>query len=118
MKKLFDSLYLIGFLVFMLQLFSSFLSLEQPYSAEVNYSKVLMTGLKEQAFEILDKKCNVCHRKQNPFKVFSLKNMNKHAPKIYQQVFVKRKMPKGDKIKLTTEEYQLLKNWLKSQNTY
>lgn len=72
--------------------------------------------LKESAYEILDSKCNTCHRKQNPFKVFSYKNMEKHAPKIYKQVFVKRRMPKGNEHHLTKEEYDVLEQWLLTQN--
>lgn len=72
--------------------------------------------LEEAAFQILDSKCNVCHRKKNPFKVFKPKNMEKHAPKIYKQVFVYRRMPKGNDIQLTEEEYQTLRNWLNTQN--
>lgn len=67
--------------------------------------------LREGAFHILDSKCNVCHRKQNPFRIFSRKNMDKNAPRIYKQVFVKRRMPKGD-IRLTDEEYQMLEEWI------
>ncbi len=44
--------------------------------------------------------------------------MDKHAPKIHQQVFIKRRMPKGDNIKLTDQEYQTLQHWLQSQNIY
>lgn len=75
-------------------------------------------ALKQAAFDILKTKCNVCHRKKNPFKIFSLKNMDKHAPKIYKQVFVYQRMPKGNEIKLTPEEYQTLKNWLTSKNIH
>jgi hypothetical protein len=39
--------------------------------------------LKAEAFAILNAKCNTCHRKQNPFRVFTLKNMNRHAARIY-----------------------------------
>ena len=70
--------------------------------------------LKKDAFEILDIKCNVCHRKQNPFMVFNLKNMEKRAPKIYKLVFMERRMPKGNEIRLTNEEYSL-KKWLLTQ---
>ena len=73
--------------------------------------------LKEEAFQILDTKCNVCHRRQNPFKIFSLKNMDKNAQKINKQVFIKGRMPKGDEIKLTEEEYATLKAWIQSQKT-
>lgn len=73
---------------------------------------------KEAAFKVLNTKCNVCHRKKNPFKVFSPKNMGKHAQKIYQQVFVLKRMPKGEEIKLTEEEYCILKNWLATENIF
>lgn len=71
--------------------------------------------LKTKAYKVLDGKCNVCHRKQNPFMVFSMKNMERRAAKIYKQVIVKKRMPKGDDIKLTQEEYSHLKNWLTTQ---
>lgn len=74
--------------------------------------------LKQAAFEVLESKCNVCHRRKNPFRVFKLKNMDKNAPRIYKQVFVFQRMPKGDKIKLTHEELETLKHWLKSKNTF
>ena len=77
---------------------------------------VRFSPLKESAYGILDSKCNTCHRKQNPFKVFSYKNMEKHAPKIYKQVFVKRRMPKGNEHHLTQEEYDVLEQWLLTQN--
>lgn len=70
---------------------------------------------KEAAFQILKNKCNVCHRRQNPFKIFTLRNMDKNAVKINEQVFVKRRMPKGDKIRLTEAEYRTLKTWLSTQ---
>ena len=87
---------------------------------DTNKSMVLdpEPGVKQAAFEVLQSKCNVCHKKQNPFKIFSLKNMEKHAPKIYKQVFIYKRMPKGKEIKLTNEEYQILENWLKSKNIF
>lgn len=71
----------------------------------------LENELKNKSFEILNSKCNICQRKQNPFKIFKLKNMDKYAPRIYQQVFIKKRMPKGDQIKLTDKEYQTLNGW-------
>ena len=71
--------------------------------------------LKKEAFEILDTKCNVCHKKQNPFMVFNLKNMEKRAPRIYKMVFIERRMPKGNEIRLTNEEYSTFKKWLLTQ---
>jgi uncharacterized membrane protein len=74
--------------------------------------------LKQEAFKILDAKCNVCHRKQNPFMVFKEKNMSKRASKIYQMVFVERRMPKGEEIQLTKSEYNTLEQWLKTEKTF
>jgi uncharacterized membrane protein len=71
--------------------------------------------LKKEAFKILDLKCNICHRKQNPFMVFKEKNMSRRAKKIYKMVFVERRMPKGNEIRLTNEEYNQLEEWLKTQ---
>jgi uncharacterized membrane protein len=77
---------------------------------------VASTPLKTEAFNILENKCNVCHRKQNPFMVFNLKNMEKRAKKINKNVFELQRMPKGDEIKLTSEERETLKNWIQSLN--
>ena len=74
--------------------------------------------LKREAFEILDSKCNVCHRKQNPFMVFNEKNMVRRAKKIYKMVFIERKMPKGNEIKLTNAEHAKLEKWLFTQNIF
>ena len=72
--------------------------------------------LKAEAFAILDAKCNTCHRKQNPFRVFTLKNMNRHGARIYKQVFVYRRMPKGNAPRLTDLEYRTLKLWIDALN--
>ena len=80
------------------------------------FKNASIMDLKEEVFKILDTKCNVCHRKQNPFRVFKLKNMDKNAKRIYKQVFVYRRMPKGGEIQLTEEEYQTLKKWIKTKN--
>ena len=74
--------------------------------------------LKKKALGILDTKCNVCHRKKNPFMVFNEKNMVRRAPKIYKMVIVERKMPKGTEIRLTNEEFSQLEKWLLTQNIY
>jgi len=119
MKKILIHLLLLGFLLIQFGLFPLFQSLGASHNT---FGKPILsvfeTDVKDEAFEVLESKCNVCHRKQNPFKIFSLKNMNKHAPKIHQQVFVLKRMPKGDEIKLTKEEYQTLKKWLQSQNIF
>lgn len=70
---------------------------------------------KKAALTVLQQKCNVCHRTDNPGKVFTIDNMEALAPKIYKQVFVKQRMPKGRKIQLTAEESQVLKNWVETK---
>ena len=70
--------------------------------------------LKEEALLLLQTKCNVCHRRQNPFKIFKEKNMERLAPGIYEQVFIKKRMPKAGQ-RLTDEERNTLKQWLLTQ---
>ncbi|MFK7772576.1 MAG: hypothetical protein AB8F94_10565 [Saprospiraceae bacterium] len=116
MKKLLIHLCLIGLLVFNFQLFTAFKKSEiKVKSAEQSFVSKADSELKKAAFQILKSKCNVCHKRKNPFKIFTLKNMDRHAKKIHKQVFVYRRMPKGDSIKLTDEEYKTLKNWLQSE---
>ncbi len=129
MKKIVISPLLIGLLLSCLNLFPAF---DLPQTSISTSIALPSQGLdidseadldpdpevRQKALTVLQEKCNVCHKKQNPFKVFSLKNMDKHAPKIYKQVFVYQRMPKGNKIKLTEEESQNLRNWLKSKNIF
>ena len=70
--------------------------------------------IKIKAFEILNTKCNICHVKQNKKKIFTLKNMDIFAAKVEEQVFIKKRMPRGKKNKLTDKEYQQLSTWIKS----
>ncbi|MEQ9165827.1 MAG: hypothetical protein RLO12_06205 [Fulvivirga sp.] len=74
-------------------------------------------SLKEEAFKVLQTKCNVCHQKRNPGKVFTQSNMADYAAKIYEQVFVKKRMPKGNKIQLTESEVSTLKKWITTTNS-
>ena len=74
------------------------------------------SAAKTKAFKILQKKCNVCHISRNRKKVFELDNMDALAPKIYTQVFIKKRMPKGNKIILTNQESIAIKQWLDSIN--
>ena len=67
------------------------------------------------ALTILQNKCNVCHKQRNPRKVFTRKNMEDLAPKIYKQVIVKKRMPRGKDNQLTAEEYTQLEKWLTYQ---
>jgi len=96
------------------------LNIFKSHSAEfkVNDSIALNANetLKQETFEILEAKCNSCHRKKNPFMVFSIRNMERRAPKIHEQVFITKRMPKGDQMRLTNNEYSILKKWLTQQN--
>ena len=63
-----------------------------------------------KAFEILESKCNVCHRKRNKRRIFSKENMDSHANDIYKQVFVTGVSTvtlKGRKSDQLTKEYSL-----------
>lgn len=92
-------------------------SLDDSNQVQNNMLAIHRKDLKEdspktKALKILENKCNVCHKKRNPFMIFKLKNMDRRAKRIYKQVFVKKRMPKGDEIKLTEEEYNTLETWI------
>ena len=70
--------------------------------------------LKIRAFSILKNTCNICHERKNKRRVFTLENMDDYGKKIHKQVFIKKRMPKGDDIKLSKAEYRQLKGWLAS----
>jgi len=71
--------------------------------------------LKDNALRVLNEKCNICHRRQNPRKVFTDANMEELAPAIYKQVFVKKRMPRGNSIKLTEGDVKALTDWLRTR---
>lgn len=97
-------------------IFSHFLNAENnPKVVPAVYTE---GNLKSAAFKILETKCNTCHKRQNPFMVFKEKNMEKRAQKINEMVFIERKMPKGNDVKLSPQEYTTLKNWLASLSIY
>jgi len=68
---------------------------------------------KEEAFKVLQTKCNVCHATKKRVTIFTYENMDSLANEINKQVFIKKKMPKGRKIKLTTSEEENLILWVK-----
>jgi len=113
MKNIFIGFFLIGLYTFYYQLFFTYERLGVTNHSSTIFLEIEPEpSLKATALAILKTKCNVCHKKRNPFKIFSLKNMNRHARKINKQVFVYRRMPKGNQVKLSDEEYQILKNWI------
>jgi uncharacterized membrane protein len=120
MKKITNTLKVIGLILLQFYLYPppGFTQSSSATASSSAFSTTNLLNLEKEVLEILKVKCNICHKKQNPFKVFSAKNINKHAPKIYKQVFVYQRMPKGNTIKLTDQEYQVLKDWLTSKNIY
>lgn len=91
----------------------SLLTALSPEEQSTSYNPVEpIVDLKTKTFKILDNKCNVCHKKRNPFMVFKPKNMERRAKKIHHQVVVTKRMPKGNEYPLTKEEYATLLKWL------
>ena len=72
------------------------------------------TDIKTEAYTVLRNKCNICHAKKKRTDIFTFENMDSLAFDIHKQVFIKKKMPKGKKVKLSDEEMTSLKNWLNS----
>ena len=105
-----------GFLITWLIMNSSFSTAQETTKLRFEMTHISDEELKHSAFQILDTKCNVCHRKENPFMLFKESNMTKKAKKIYQVVFIEQRMPKGKDILLTKHEYLTLKKWLNTQN--
>jgi len=73
-------------------------------------------SIKSKAFDVLVTRCNFCHAVKKKQDVFTFDIMDSLTGAIYEQVFVKKKMPKGRKNKLTTRELELLKAWLSAKN--
>lgn len=86
----------------------------QSYVPAESMYTVAEDSVQLRAYKILSNKCNVCHEKRNRRRVFSKENMTPWANDVYKQVFIKKRMPKGKKIKLTNEEYQELLTWISS----
>ena len=118
MKKQSNILFLPGLVVGVYILLST--KFQDSYAGIPLHASLEITNdqLKEEALSILETKCNACHKKQNPFMVFKEKNMTKRAPRIYQQVFLESRMPKGDEIRLTNKEYNTLKKWLFTEKIF
>ena len=82
------------------------------YTRDIAKDPAILNRLKLEGLNVLQNKCNVCHARRNPSKVFTLENMDGFADKIDQQVFVKKRMPKGNSIKLSAEDRLTLKAWI------
>lgn len=75
---------------------------------DLNYAE-----LKKNVFKVLNSQCNTCHSTKRRTNIFTLENMDSLARDINTQVFVKRKMPKGNKAKLSETETKAIKEWLR-----
>lgn len=82
--------------------------------ASISDYQVTSDPLKKEAFEVLENNCNECHQKKKKEYVFTLENMEGFASKINTEVFIKKKMPKGKKNKLSAADSQTLKKWIES----
>ncbi|UWX55975.1 hypothetical protein NYZ99_06435 [Maribacter litopenaei] len=72
-------------------------------------------SIKQKAFAVLDLKCNFCHTSKKRLENFTPENMNDLIPKINEQVFVTKKMPKGKNNILTSEEKNSLLIWINKE---
>lgn len=94
-----------------LQLTFCFISKDEPEQF-IQDMLLAQEYLRVEAFTVLQEKCNTCHSTKKKTDIFTLVNMDSLAPDIHKQVFIKKKMPKGRKVKLTEDETQHLKVWL------
>ena len=100
-------------LILILSVSLIFLSMKPAVKIEEIFIENNDNELKQNAFNVLKNVCNKCHIKQNPFKIFTLQNMERLAPKIETQVFELKRMPKG-KTPLTQNQKESLKSWINS----
>ena len=113
-------IFLIKILILSIRIFSvdsmdTYESLEANNQLNERYTSGFLSQYPpEKVYQILDEKCNVCHRRKNKNRIFTKVNMNTWANDIYEQVYVKKRMPKGGKIKLSAQEYQELLSWISS----
>lgn len=91
--------------------------LAQNYMPAEPMYTVLKDPTKQRALSILSNKCNASHAKRNRRRVFTEDNMNDWSNDVYKKVFIKKRLPKGKKIKLTSQEYQDLLTWIGSIKT-
>lgn len=72
--------------------------------------------IKAKAYKFLTNERNVCLSKRNISRVFAKENMNGWSTDVHTQVFIKKRMPYGKKMKHTSEDYQDLLTWISSLN--
>lgn len=97
-----------------LNLFASNIKSNQLGYEKIVFKKEKTDTLKAKALQVLQTKCNVCHRRKNPFLIFKEKNMERRSSRINKQVFELKRMPKKEGEPLTDKEYETLKFWIES----
>jgi len=102
------------FYALLLLLYLDFQTEKNQHGSLENMIEGHQTSPKAIAFGVLQTKCNICHATKKKTDIFTLENMDSLAADIHKQVFVKKKMPKGRKVKLTEEETNALKRWFET----
>lgn len=74
-------------------------------------------SLKMAALIVLENKCNQCHSEKKPAYYFTAKTMDYFVKDINNEVFIKKKMPKGKKNRLTAEDRETLRLWVEMKMT-
>jgi len=74
--------------------------------------KTTYAKIKHRAELVLIENCNPCHKRMNPSKVFSAKNMEQHAAKIEAEALIKKRMPLGFWNKLEEKDLEALQTWV------
>lgn len=85
---------------------------EEGFNSNIQNTYAGQDDPKTKAFIVLTNKCNICHARKKRIDIFTLENMDSLAADIQEQVFVKKKMPKGKSIILTEGESRSLRRWL------
>ncbi|WP_405398143.1 hypothetical protein [Maribacter sp. Asnod2-G09] len=88
--------------------------ISQPSINEQQIPASQTNTTKQDAYSVLNTKCNFCHSVKKNRTVFSLENMDNLAKAIEYQVFIKKKMPKGRKNNLSSLEKEKLLKWISS----
>jgi uncharacterized membrane protein len=101
--------YTLAFTVFLI--ISFFLTANSNISKTDSFSKKIELHNDSIVMAIFQTKCNICHLKKKQT-IFSVSNLHSNLNKINEQVFIKKRMPKGKKYTLTEVEYEIIGNWI------
>jgi len=99
-------------LLFFINLSDNFTKVKKGFLQDSSVEAGNQKSPKAEAFNVLRNKCNACHATKKRTEVFTFENMDSLARPIHEQVFIKKKMPKGRKVKLTEDELSSLEKWL------